>query len=96
MAGSVFHELLHVRWLVNANIEDGFSPDFGSGACYGWTCVTYYAQSRNLPGWDPRNLPEVVASNYEYFAYAARAAVKDCTWTGWIGDTFGLGSLINR
>ena len=93
MAGTILHELTHVNWLVDRNIKDGWSNDFGWGACYGWTCATYNAQHSVLPGFDIRNAPANVATNYEYFAYAARAAVTDCSWTGWLGDTFGLGSL---
>jgi len=94
-AGTLLHELIHVRWLVNRDIGDGYSASGEGGECYGWPCVTSYAQNRNLPGFDPRNLPENVASNYEYYAFAVRAAYTDCSWTTYAGSMFGIGTLIN-
>lgn len=60
--------------------------------------MTTYARERALPGYDdPRNFPENVATSYEYFAYAARAAEANCTgvgasegWMEWAGSLFGL------
>lgn len=94
-AGSFLHELLHVHWLVNRVIHDGFTATGDAGDCYNWNCVTYYAQSRNLPGFNSENLPENVASSYLYYAYAVRAAYTDCSWTTYAGSMLGLGALIN-
>lgn len=93
MTGSLMHELLHIRWLVNRVINDGVSSTGEEAQCYNWNCVTNYAQSRKLPTFDPRNYPENVAAAYEYYAYAARAAVTDCSWTTYVGSMFGLGAL---
>ena len=93
MGGAVLHELLHVKWLVNRNIGDGWHPDFGWGAVYDWWSATMNAQNAVLPGFDVRNLPVNVVTNYVYYAFAVRAAATDCSWTTWIGNNFGLGSL---
>ena len=90
------HELLHVRWLVNRNIADGWNPQFGPGACYDWNCAVANAQNARLPGADVRNFPVNVMANYQYFAAAVRAANTDCSWRTWAGSLFGLGSLNGR
>lgn len=84
-SGSMLHELLHIKTVVNAQtqIMDG------SPLCYGWSCMTQNAHDRVLPGFPAVNLPENVATNYEYFAYAARAARGDCSWTEYAGHAWG-------
>ena len=95
-AVSVMHELLHVRWLVNRNIGDGWSPQFGQGACYDYNCAVANAQNARLPATDLRNYPVNVMANYQYYAIAVRAATTDCSWTTWAGSMFGMGSLSGR
>lgn len=60
--------------------------------CYDFACATAFAANRNMPGFDSRNRPEVVATNYEYYAYAVRATSAGCSWTGYAGDSYGLGA----
>lgn len=92
MAGSLLHELTHVPWLVGRDVQDGYiSGSAETGYCYDWNCVTQYAQERNLPTFDTRNNPENVATAYQYYALAARAAATDCSWKSYVGSMFGLG-----
>ena len=81
----MLHELLHVTTLSGgkAQINDG------SPACYDWNCLTQHAHDRNLPGFLDSNLPENVASNYEFLAYSARASRSDCSWTEFAGNAWG-------
>lgn len=51
------------------------------------------AHDRVLPGFKQENLPENVGSSYEFFAYAARAARAECSWTEFAGDLYGAGSV---
>lgn len=64
----------------------------GVAGCWDFACATAFAANRNTPGFDSRNRPEVVATNYEYYAYAARATKAGCSWTGYAGEGYGLGA----
>ncbi|KAL8829198.1 MAG: hypothetical protein Q9191_002149 [Dirinaria sp. TL-2023a] len=83
--GSMLHELLHVTTL--SHLQPQISD--GSPACYEWNCMTQNAHDRELPGFPAEKLPENVASNYEYFAYSARASRSDCSWTEYAGNVWG-------
>ena len=63
----------------------------GDPLCAEWNCIVQNAHDRALPGFKPENLPENVGSNYEYFAYAARAGRTECSWTEFAGDLYGGG-----
>ena len=94
-AGTLIHELSHIPWIANNTfITDGIIPMRGGGVagCYDFACATAFAANRNTPGFDSRNWPEVVATNYEYYAYAVRATTAGCSWTGYAGGTYGLGA----
>lgn len=95
IAGGILHNLLHIQWLVNRDIQNGFSFTGIENYCFDWNCVTSNAQSRDLPTFDSRNYPEDVAASYVYYAYAARAAGRDCSWSAYVGSMFGLQTLIN-
>lgn len=90
IAGSILHSLISIQWLVNRDIQNGFSSTGMENDCSEWNCVTSYAQSRNLPLFDSRNYPENVAAAYLNYAFAARAALTDCSWTNYVGSMFGL------
>ena len=83
--GLMLHELLHVTTLggSKSHVNDG------SPVCYDWNCMTQHAHDRVLPGFLDFNLPENVASNYEYLAYSARASRSDCSWTEFAGNVWG-------
>jgi len=83
--GKMLQELMHVTTQANgaSAIKDG-SPE-----CYGWACLTQNAHDRVLPTFPNANLPENVATNYEYFAYAVRASRAECTWTDFAGAAWG-------
>ena len=63
----------------------------GDPLCSEWNCLVQNAHDRVLPGFKPENLPENVASSYEYFAYAARGGRMGCSWTEFAGDLYGGG-----
>lgn len=81
----MLHELLHIKTVVNAQTQilDGSPP------CYVWACLTQNAHDRVLPGFPAVNLPENIATSYQYFASAARAARTDCSWTEYAGHVWG-------
>jgi len=83
--GIMLTELLHIVTQQNQGslVEDG-NPE-----CYDWNCMVQNAHDRVLPTFPDVNLPERVAINYEFFAYANRASRTDCTWTEFAGATWG-------
>jgi len=96
-AGTLLHELSHVPWINNNLIvEDGYMMTTAHSGqrqqgCYDYDCATALAAQRGTPGFDARNLPEKVASNYELYAYAARASLAGCSWTDYGGSEYGFG-----
>lgn len=78
-------ELLHVLTTSRGKTAVGD----GDPECYNWNCMVQNAHDRVLPAFNRANLPEKVAIHYEFFAYSARAARMDCTWTEFAGATFG-------
>ena len=98
------HELLHVPWLVGKDIGDGYdrAAETGHGgvgvepATYGYNMVVNNAQSRNLPGREDWLMPENVADNYVYFAYAVRGSQTDCSWSTYAGNLFGLNGFLGN
>ena len=83
--GLMLHELLHVTTTSKGQTQ----INDGSPTCYDWNCVTQHAHDRVLPDFPAENLPENVATNYEFFAYSARASRSDCTWTEYAGNVWG-------
>ncbi|KAL8969531.1 MAG: hypothetical protein Q9183_001955 [Haloplaca sp. 2 TL-2023] len=83
--GIMLHELLHITstrdW--TTTIADG------NPACSNWHCLQQNAHDRVLPSFQQANLPEVVATSYEFYAYDVRAARQECSWTEYAGAMSG-------
>ncbi|KAL8906116.1 MAG: hypothetical protein Q9171_006407 [Xanthocarpia ochracea] len=79
--GIMLHELLHITSTRGhtTTILDG------SPYCANWHCLKQNAHDRVLPTFPPENLPEVVATSYEFYAYDVRAAREECSWTDYAG-----------
>lgn len=96
-AGILLHELSHVPWISNQlMVGDGYLITTAHNGqrqrgCYDYDCATTLAAQRSSPGFDARNLPEHVASNYELYAYAVRASLAGCSWTDYGGSAYGFG-----
>ncbi|KAL8833278.1 MAG: hypothetical protein Q9176_008046 [Flavoplaca citrina] len=83
--GIMLHELLHIT------STRGRTTTIGDGSpyCANWHCLQQNAHDRVLPSFQPANLPEVVATSYEFFAYDVRAARQECSWTDYAGAMSG-------
>ena len=81
----MLHELLHIT------STRGRTTTIGDGSpyCANWHCLQQNAHDRVLPSFRPENLPEVVATSYEFYAYDVRAARQECSWTDYAGAMSG-------
>ncbi|KAL8780796.1 MAG: hypothetical protein Q9213_006297 [Squamulea squamosa] len=83
--GVMLHELLHIVSTHKGRTSIGD----GNPYCANWHCLQQNAHDRVLPSFSPANLPEVVSTSYEFYAYDVRASRQECTWTEFAGASFG-------
>lgn len=83
----MLHELLHVVTRIPGTSDTQILD--GSPQCYSYGCATQRARDRALPGAPAANLPENVATNYQYLALSARASRSDCSWLEYAGHLWG-------
>ena len=92
--GIMLHEFLHIPWLTDGlQVGDGVNADGSPADCHTYECATGYAANRNKPGVNPRNFPEVVAVNFEMYAYAIRSTNQGCSWSAYPGYNYGFGQI---